>query len=293
MSATRPAGLARLPMTGPTPARRMSNTVTIAGCMAAAARVILPLALIVWQLVVRGLPALRPSFFVNLPQPVGEPGGGMANAIVGTLIMLAIGAVLAVPVGVATGVYLSEYRRDRFAAIVRYTTDILSGVPSIIVGVAVYGLIVVPMGRFSAIAGGVALGLLMLPIIVRTTEDVVRTVPASYREAALALGAPRWSVIVQVVLPAAAPGIMTATLLSVARAAGETAPLLFTALGNRFGSVALDRPIAALPLLIYDYARAPYPDWNQQAWTGALVLLLLVTAVSALFRFGTRRTPRP
>ncbi len=293
MSATRPAGLDPLPMTGPTFARRLSNASLMGGCMLAAGLVILPLALIVWQLVARGLPALKPSFFVNLPKPVGEPGGGMANAIVGTLIMLGIGGALAVPIGVATGVYLSEYRRDRFASLVRYTTDILSGVPSIIVGVAVYGLIVVPMGRFSAIAGGVALGLLMLPLIVRTTEEVVRNVPVSYREAALALGAPRWSVIVQIVLPAAAPGIMTATMLSVARAAGETAPLLFTALGNRFGSVALDRPIAALPLLIYDYARSAYPDWIQQAWTGALVLLLLVTAVSALFRFSTRRGARP
>jgi phosphate transport system permease protein len=157
--------------------------------------------------------------------------------------------------------------------------------------VAAYGLIVVPMGRFSALAGGVALGLLMLPTVVRTSEEVVRLVPGSYREAALALGAPRWSVILQIVLPAALPGIATAVMLAVARAAGETAPLLFTALGNRFASVALDRPIAALPLMIYDYARSAYSDWNAQAWTGALVLLMLVTMMSALLRFTTRRRP--
>jgi phosphate transport system permease protein len=288
-----PDGFARLRVAGPTRRRQLSNVAFLSACTTSTALVILPLTLIVWQLVARGLPALRLSFFFNLPKPVGEPGGGMANAIVGTLILLGIGVLFAVPVGVATGVYLAEYGRDRFASVVRYTADIMSGVPSIIVGVATYGLIVVPMGRFSAIAGGVALGLLMLPLIVRTTEEVVRMVPGSYREAALALGAPHWSVILQVVLPAALPGIMTATMLSVARAAGETAPLLFTALGNRFGTIALDRPIAALPLLIYDYARAPYSDWNRQAWTGALVLLMLVTVVSALVRITTRRTPRP
>jgi len=273
--------------------RRVSNVLVVVACLASVVVALIPLTLIVWQLVMRGLPAFHLGFFLHLPQPVGEPGGGMANAIVGTLILLALGTAVSVPVGVAAGVYLADYGNDRFAHAVRYTADILSGVPSIVVGVAVYGLIVVPMGRFSAIAGGVALGLLMLPAIVRTTEEIVRLVPGSYREAALALGAPRWIMVLRVVLPAAAPGIATAAMLSMARAAGETAPLLFTALGNRFASVALDRPIAALPLMIYDYARAPYTDWNQQAWTGALVLLLLVASVSALVRVTTRRTPRP
>lgn len=213
----------------------------------------------------------------------------MANAIVGTLILVGLGAAFAVPIGVGAGVYLAEYGKGRFAALVRYTADVLSGVPSIVVGVAAYGLVVLSMGRFSALAGGVALGILMLPLVIRSTEEVVRLVPDSYRHAALALGAPRWKVTQSVVLPAARAGIATACMLAIARAAGETAPLLFTALGNRFWSVALDKPIASLPVFIYDYARAPYDDWNRQAWTGALVLVLLVTLVSALLRITTRR----
>ena len=213
----------------------------------------------------------------------------MANAIVGTLILVGLGALIAVPVGVGTGVYLAEYGGGRMSAIVRYTADLLAGVPSIVVGVAAYGLVVVPMGRFSAIAGGVALGILMLPTIVRTTEEVVRLVPQSYRHAALALGAPRWRVLQSVVVPAAWSGIATAIMLALARAAGETAPLLFTALGNRFWSLALDQPMASLPVFIFDYARAPYDDWNRQAWTGALVLLLVIATISALMRITTRR----
>ena len=224
-----------------------------------------------------------------MPKPVGEVGGGMANAIVGTLIIVGVGAVFAIPLGVAAGVYLAEFGRSRFASLVRYTTDLLSGVPSIVVGVAAYGLVVVPMGRFSALAGGVALAILMLPTIIRSTEEMVRLVPQSYRHAALALGAPRWKVTQQVVLPAARAGIVTASMLAVARAAGETAPLLFTALGNRFWSLALDRPMATLPVFIFDYARAPYDDWNRQAWTGALVLVLLVTGISAALRLTAKR----
>jgi len=254
--------------------------------------VLVPLALIVWHLLARGLPALTLGFFVHLPKPVGEPGGGMANAIVGTFILVAIATAIAVPVGVGAGVWLAEFGRGRLAAAVRYTADVMSGVPSIVVGVAAYGLVVVPMGRFSALAGGVALALLMLPTIIRSTEEVVRLVPRSYREAALALGAPRWRATQDVVIPAASAGIVTACLLALARASGETAPLLFTALGNRFWSLRVDQPIASLPVFIYDYARAPYDDWNRQAWTGALVLLLLVTLLSALVRITTRRGPR-
>jgi phosphate transport system permease protein len=272
-------------------ARRVTNVVVIAGCVLAAAVILLPLGLIVWHLVWKGLPALTLSFFLHMPKPVGEPGGGMANAIVGTLILVVLGALIAVPVGVGTGVYLAEYG-GRTAAIVRYTADLLSGVPSIVVGVAAYGLVVVPMGRFSAIAGGVALGILMLPTIIRSTEEVVRLVPQSYRHAALALGAPRWRVLASVVVPAAASGIVTAIMLAIARAAGETAPLLFTALGNRFWSLALDQPMASLPVFIFDYARAPYDDWNRQAWTGALVLLMLVAAMAGLMRLSTRRIAR-
>jgi phosphate transport system permease protein len=277
---------------GARPARRLANVLSIAGCHVAAALVILPLALIVWHLLRLGAGGLSPGFFLHLPTPVGEAGGGMANAIVGTGILVGLASLIAVPIGVGTGVFLAEHGDGRFGALVRTTADVLNGVPSIVIGVAAYGLVVVPMGGFSALAGGVALAMLMLPTIARSTEEVVRLVPRSYREAALALGAPRWRVIHDVVLPAASGGVVTAVLLAVARAAGETAPLLFTALGSRFWSVSIVKPIASLPVYIFDYARAPYDDWNRQAWTGALVLLMLVTVVSALVRIATRGIAR-
>jgi len=269
--------------------RRVGNRVAIGACVLATAIVVLPLALLIVRLLESGLRDLSLDFFLHMPKPVGELGGGMANAIVGTLIVVGIGAVIAVPVGVAAGVYLAEYGRERLTTVVRYTADVLAGAPSIVVGVAVFGLLVVPMGRFSALAGGVALAVLMLPTIVRATEEVVRLVPASYRQAALALGAPSWVATMRVVLPAARAGVTTAALLAVARASGETAPLLFTALGNRFWTTRVDQPIATLPVMIYDYARAPYSDWNAQAWTGALTLLVLVTVLSALMRVATQR----
>lgn len=291
MSRARPERIGALPVRGPSGPRRAWNAAVLAACALAAAAVVLPLGLIVAHLFEQGLPALDLGFFLHMPKPVGEPGGGMANAIVGTLILVGLGALVAVPVGVGAGLYLAEYGGGRVGALVRTTADVLSGVPSIVIGVATYGLVVVPMGRFSALAGGIALGLLMLPTLVRSTEEVVRLVPRSYREAGLALGAPRWRVTQQIVLPAASAGIVTASLLALARAAGETAPLLFTALGNRFWSVRLDQPIASLPVFIYDYARAPYDDWNRQAWAGALALLLLVALVSGLLRLTVRRTP--
>jgi len=269
--------------------RNIWNRLLIGSCVVAATLVVLPLGLILWHLLAHGLSGFNLAFFLNMPKPVGEVGGGMANAIVGTLIIVGLGAVVALPIGIASGVYLAEYGRGRFATMVRYTADLLGGVPSIVVGVAVYGLVVLPMGRFSAIAGGIALGILMLPTLIRSTEEIVRLVPQSYRQGALALGAPRWRVTQQVVLPAARSGIVTAAMLAVARAAGETAPLLFTALGNRFWSLDLDQPMATLPVFIFDYARAPYDDWNRQAWTGALVLVLLVTVISAVLRITVRR----
>jgi phosphate transport system permease protein len=289
--------LAALPALPPLPAgpravRRVAEAFAVAGCHVAAALVILPLALIVWHLVKLGAHGLSPAFFMHLPKPVGEPGGGMANAIVGTGVLAGIATLIAVPIGVGTGLFLAEHGDGRFGTLVRTTADVLNGVPSIVIGVAAYGLVVVPMGGFSALAGGVALSMLMLPTIARSTEEVVRLVPRSYREAALALGAPRWRVIHDVVLPAASGGVITAVLLAIARAAGETAPLLFTALGSRFWSTSLARPIASLPVYIFDYARAPYDDWNRQAWTGALVLLMLVTVVSALVRLSTRGLAR-
>ena len=292
MSRARPEDFARLAVNGPSMARRAWNTALIAGCVLCCAAVILPLALLFWHLLSHGLSALSWGFFIHMPKPVGEVGGGMANAIIGTLIMVSLGLAIAVPIGVGSGLYLAEHGDGRFGAVLRYTADVMSGVPSIVIGVATYGLVVISMGHFSALAGGIALGLLMIPTIVRSTEEVVRLVPDSYRHAALALGAPRWKVTQQIVLPAARAGILTATLMAMARAAGETAPLLFTALGNRFWSLSLDRPMASLPVMIYDYARAPYSDWNRQAWAGALVLMLLVTAVSAALRITAPRLPR-
>ena len=284
--------LARLIARGPSLLRRIADRAATVACHVAAVVVIVPLALILWHVGKQGLPGLTPEFFLNLPKPVGEPGGGVANAIVGTGLMALLGTLLAVPVGVGAGVFLAEHGDGRLGTMVRTAADVLSGVPSIVIGVAAYGLVVVPMGRFSGLAGGAALSLIMLPTLVRSTEEVVRLVPRSYREAALALGAPRWRVIHDVVLPAAAPAIVTAVLLALARAAGETAPLLFTALGSRFWSLALDRPMASLPVYIFDYARAPYDDWNRQAWSAALVLLMLVTVVSASMRLTIRRIPR-
>ncbi|HEY6867180.1 MAG TPA: phosphate ABC transporter permease PstA [Candidatus Eisenbacteria bacterium] len=283
---------APLRIRGPALARRLTDRGVLLLCHLAAALVVLPLLLIVGHLLAKGMSGLNLDFFLHLPKPVGEAGGGVANAIVGTIVLIGLGALIAVPVGVGAGLYLAEYGDGRLGSLVRYTADVFSGVPSIVIGVAAYGLVVVPMGRFSAIAGGVALGLLMLPTIVRSTEEVVRLVPRSYREAALGLGAPRWRMIHSVVLPAASGGVATACLLGLARASGETAPLLFTALGSRFWTTALDRPIASLPVYIYDYARAPYDDWNRQAWTAALVLLFLVTLLSALVRVATRRITR-
>jgi len=287
-----PPRLGRLVARGPTLRRRLFDQGSSVACHLAALIVISPLALILWHVLKQGLPGLTPEFFLHLPKPVGELGGGVANAIVGTALMVLIGTALAVPFGVGAGLFLAEHGQGRLGTLVRTTADVLSGVPSIVIGVAAYGLVVVPMGRFSGLAGGVALSIIMLPTIVRSTEEVVRLVPRSYREAALALGAPRWRVIQEVVLPAAAPAVVTAVLLALARAAGETAPLLFTALGSRFWSLALDRPMASLPVYIFDYARAPYDDWNRQAWSAALVLLMLVTLVSALMRFTVRRVPR-
>jgi len=288
-----PAGTSS-PWTDPTPARvriwrNAVNRIVITACIVAAAAVVLPLVLIVWHLVANGLSSLNLAFFLHMPKPVGEEGGGMANAIVGTFLVVGLGALIAVPLGIAAGVYLAEFGGGRFASMVRYTTDVLSGVPSIVVGVVAYGLIVVPMGRFSGFAGSVALAILMLPPVIRATEEMVRLVPRSYREGALALGAPRWRVTQQVILPAARAGIVTASMLAVARAAGETAPLLFTALGNRFWSIRMDQPIATLPIFIFDYARAPYEDWNRQAWTGALVLVMLVALISGALRLTVRR----
>lgn len=243
--------------------------------------------LLAWVLI-QGGSAISPDFFAQTPKPVGEAGGGMGNAIVGTLILLALASAMGIPVGLGAGIYLAEYGEGGLGRAVRFVTDVLTGIPSITVGIFAYTMVVVPMRGFSALAGGVALAVLMIPTITRTSEEVMRLVPGSLREASLALGVPRWKTILRIVVPTAASGIVTGAMLAVARAAGETAPLLFTAFGNRFWSTALDRPIAALPLQVFAYALSPYDDWRAQAWAGALVLVGMVLVMNVAARLLTR-----
>lgn len=268
--------------------RKSTNILMLSLSYLAALLAIVPLILIFGYTISRGFAYINFDFFTEMPKPVGEPGGGMANAIVGTMILIGIGSAFGLPIGIFSGIYLSEYGDNKFAATVRFLTDVLSGVPSIVVGVVAYTLVVIPMGHFSASAGGVALGILMIPTVTRTTEEMVRLVPHSFREAGLALGIPQWKTTVKIVLRTALKGIATGILLSIARVAGETAPLLFTALGNRFWSTAVDEPIASLTVFIYDYAKAPFEDWNNQAWAAALVLIMLISGLSLAFRFFTR-----
>ncbi len=261
----------------------MMSLTLVAGIVA-----IIPLVFIFYYTISKGITYLNLDFFLEMPKPVGEPGGGMANAIVGTLILIGVGGAIGIPVGIMSGTYLSEFGNNKFGAAVRFLTDVLSGIPSIVVGVVAYTLVVIPMKHFSALAGGIALGILMIPTITRTTEEMIKLVPHSFREAGLALGIPKWKTTVAIVLRTAWKGIATGILLGLSRAAGETAPLLFTALGNRFWSTKLGQPIASLTVYIYDYAKAPFEDWNQQAWTAALVLIILISSISLLFRVLTR-----
>jgi len=272
--------------------RRAISRVMGALTAVAAGVIILPLVVIFAFLVYQGSAALNLDFFIHLPKPVGEVGGGMANAIVGSLILIGLAACLGVPVGVLGGLYLAESRDRRLPWLVRFLADVLNGVPSIVIGIFVYALVVRPMRQFSAVAGGIALGVIMIPIVLRTTEELVRLVPASLREAGLALGVAEWKVMLRIVLTTASAGITTGVMVAVARIAGETAPLLFTAFGNRFWHHGLDQPIAALPLQIFAYAIAPYDDWHRQAWAGALVLITIVLVVSVLARLATARLSR-
>jgi phosphate transport system permease protein len=251
-----------------------------------------PLALVLYFVLSQGLPALSLAFFTNMPKPVGEPGGGMANAMIGTLILLGLAGALAVPVGIACAVYLAEYPKRRLARAATFAADILNGVPSIVIGIFAYVIAVLPFRRFSALAGGFALGVMMIPIVVRTTEELLALVPPSLREGALALGATRGRATWSVILPAALPGIVTGVLVALARVAGETAPLLFTSFNNQFWSVRLDKPIASLTVQIFTYAIAPYEDWHRQAWAGASVLIGAMLVFSVLARTVTRRLER-
>lgn len=252
---------------------------------------LIPLVSILVYVGKQGLPGLTLEFLTAMPKPLGEPGGGMANAIVGSILMVTLASAMAIPLGVLAGIYLSEYGNTRMADAIRFGSDVLAGVPSIVVGVFVYALAVLPVKHFSGFAGSLALAVIMLPTVTRTTEAVLRLVPVPLREGALALGATQWRAILTVVVPAALPGIVTGAMLAIARAAGETAPLLFTALGNRFWSTDMSQPMASLPVQIYTYAISPYEEWHRQAWTGALVLILLVLATSiAARRYVRART---
>lgn len=257
-------------------------------CLFSALVAVVPLVLIFSHTLSQGVGALNLDFFLKMPKPVGESGGGMANAIVGTAILVGLGSLVGLPVSILAGIYLAEHGDNGFGTIVRFLTDVLSGVPSIVVGVVAYIIVVLPMKQFSALAGGVALGILMIPTVTRTTEEMIRLVPQSFREAALALGIRRWRVTLRIVLPTALRGITTGVLLALARAAGETAPLLFTALGNRFWSTDIAHPIASLSVFIFDYAKAPFEDWNRQAWAAAFVLIFFIFIVNILFRLATR-----
>ena len=244
-------------------------------------------------IVYHGASALNWDFLVKLPAPVGEKGGGMANAIVGTLKLLGLASVFGVTIGVAGGTYLSEYGHGRIGFFVRYAADILNGVPSIVVGIVAYALVVLPMKHFSTLAGGVALGLIMIPTVVRNTEELLKLVPQTVREASLALGIHEWKTVAFVVIPTAWRGILAGLLLALARIAGESAPLLFTALSNRFWSHGWNEPTASLPVMVYTYAISPFEDWHRQAWAAALVLILIVLGVNVLARLGAGRRAGP
>ena len=272
--------------------RKLLSNLVVFLCGASVVVALIPLCFIFFYVIQQGFSSLSWDFFTQMPKPVGESGGGMANAIAGTLILIGIASLLAIPVGLISGVYLSEYPKSGLATAVRFTADVLNGIPSIVIGIFAYGLAVLPVKHFSALAGGMALGFMMIPIITRSTEELLNLVPPTLREGALALGATRARAAFTVLLPAALPGIMTGILVSLARIAGETAPLLFTAFSNRFWSTSLSQPIASLPVQIYTYAISPYDDWHRQAWAGAFVLVAVVFTFSALSRVVTRRLER-
>ncbi|HKF23021.1 MAG TPA: phosphate ABC transporter permease PstA [Candidatus Angelobacter sp.] len=269
--------------------RRLTNGLALGLITFFAMIVTVPLFLILGTVVYRGLPALNLSFLTQIPKPVGETGGGMANAIAGSLMILGVASVIGIPLGIGAGVYLAEYGRGKWGNIVRFTADALNGVPSIVIGMTAWALVVVTQGHFSLLAGSVALGIMMIPIISRTTEEVLLLVPQPIREAAWGLGIPHWRTTISVIIPTASAGIITSIMLAFARIAGETAPLMFTAFGNMFWNIKLDQPTAALPLQIYTYAVMPYEQAHQQAWTGALVLITIIMVTVIVFRWIVNR----
>jgi len=269
--------------------RRITDHVMTGAAVLTVILVLVPLFAIFTYLVYRGVGSINWAFLTQTPKPVGESGGGMANAVVGSAFILALASILGVPLGVGAGIYLAEYGRDRFGDIVRFTADVLNGVPSIVIGIVAYAIVVLAQGHFSALAGGLALAIMMVPTISRTTEEMLLLVPQALREAALGLGIPRWRTTLSITLRTATSGVITGIMLAFARVAGETAPLLFTALGNQFWNLKVNQPTAALPLQIYTYALSPYDDWHRQAWAGAFVLIVLIVTSVAAVRFAVRR----
>ncbi len=269
--------------------RKAMNYAMIALCGLSTLTVVGILLLVVGYTLSQGIPYLNLEFVTQTARPLGEAGGGMRHEILGTLLLTGLAFIVGAPLGVLAGVFLAEFAGRRSGPFVRLTADVLTGVPSIVVGIFVFVLIVQPMGTFSALAGGIALAIIMLPVVARTTEEMMRLIPGTYREAALALGIPRWRVILSIVIPGARAGITTGIMLAVARIAGETAPLIFTALGNRFGFAGLDQPIGALPLQIWRYAISPYLSWHQQAWAAAFLLIIMVLILSIVARALTTR----
>jgi phosphate transport system permease protein len=274
------------------PYRKWTDRVVRTLCVAATIIAIIPLASVLYYVLVRGIGGINLDFFTELPKPVGETGGGMGNALLGTLKLVGLAALFGIPPGVLAGVYLAEFGNTKFGAAVRFAADVMSGVPSITVGIFVYSLVVMTTKQFSAIAGGIALAILMLPMVTRTTEELLKLVPESLREAALGLGIPKWRATLLVMLRTAAPGIAVGIMLAVARVAGETAPLLFTAFNNRFWSTGVNEPTASLPVNIYTNAVSPYEDWHRQAWAAALVLLMTVLILNISARFLVRSRVR-
>lgn len=269
--------------------RRITNQAATVAAVGSAVLVIAPLLAVFGYLLIKGAGSINLDFLTHTPRPVGEAGGGMANAIVGSLMILGIASAIGVPLGIGAGIYVSEYGRGRYSNYVRFTADVLNGVPSIVMGIAAYSLVVLPQGHFSAISGGVALGIMMIPTIARTTEEMLLMVPHAIREAAYGLGIPQWRSIISIALRTARAGVVTGVMLAFARVAGETAPLIFTALGNQFWNLNPNQPTAALPLQVYVYALSPFDDWHRQAWAGALILIVLIVVAVSVVRFATRK----
>jgi len=268
--------------------RRITDNLMTSVAVLTVVLVLLPLGAIFAYLIYKGAGSINWAFLTQTPKPVGEPGGGMANAIVGSMVILAIASLMGVPLGIGAGIYLSEFGRNRYGDIVRFVSDVLNGVPSIVIGIVAYGLVVLRQGHFSALAGGVALAIMMVPTIARTTEQMLLLVPQAIREAAYGLGIPRWRTTLSITLRTATSGVITGVMLAFARVAGETAPLLFTAFGNQYWNWKSDQPTAALSLQIFTYAISPFDEWHRQAWAGALVLIILIVGAVAAVRFAVR-----